>query len=110
MGLVAFVITAGTAIQLLGRSEGSPGPDAAQLEWLQVVDRLAAQGDCAALQDHVGPVAADLGIPGTEQHSRNAVFLQYSDDAMRRIGCRIVEPITRRVTGPFASSGKSARH
>ncbi|MDJ0770757.1 MAG: hypothetical protein QNJ12_18330 [Ilumatobacter sp.] len=109
-GIAAVVGLAGVAIRAAGApSDDRAGPDEVRLAQMQSIDALAADRDCLAIRAQTNEVVRDIGIPGTEQHSRNVLIIQYADDALQRLGCQFSTSIESGVIGPFAGSSRTAR-
>lgn len=52
-----------------------------------MVDNLAADGDCAALQARFDAAYENRGAAGSDKAVRNLDLMDYADEAMDRIGC-----------------------
>ncbi len=90
-GLVILVAAMGVN-SLVGGDDDTPSNPGSSTTGLlpahrDMVDTLAAEGDCASLQARFDDAADNRGTPGSDLAARNLALMEYADDAMRRIGC-----------------------
>lgn len=85
VALLAVLVVGATAIS--AASAGGDGGSHLIPPHKTMVDNLAADGDCGALQARFDAAYENRGTAGSEKALRNAALMEYANDAMKRIGC-----------------------